>query len=119
MKILITESQNNFLWLRRRLKDSDLMGHLREIVVEGFDYSFPCNYVNDINNPLERYDEYLLDIATGSIWTFYYSYDELKCYGHDLKKLELFLFNLIKTKFGKLIKTHFLDSIEECEEEKK
>ena len=77
------------------------------------------NYVNDINNPLERYDEYLLDIATGSIWTFYYSYDELYSSGHDLKKLELFLFNLIKTKFGKLIKTHFLDSIEECEEEKK
>jgi len=107
MKILITESQNNFLWLRRRLNDSDLMEHLREIVVEGFEYSLPCNYVNDINNPLERYDEYLSDLTTGSIWTFYYSYDELFSPGDNLKKLELFLFNLIKTRFGKLIKIIF------------
>ena len=47
MKIIITESQKNFLWLLRRLNEPDMIDHMTDIVVEGFDYTKVCDYVTD------------------------------------------------------------------------
>jgi hypothetical protein len=69
MRIIITESQSKILWLRRRLYDRELMDHLKDIVIEGFDYTDPCNYGD--------YDSYEINLVNDSAVTFINSYTEL------------------------------------------
>ena len=69
MRIIITESQSKILWLRRRLNDRELMDHLKDIVIEGFDYTDPCNY--------ETYNSFETNIVNESAITFINSYSEL------------------------------------------
>ena len=88
MKIIITESQSKILWLRRRLGDPELMDHLKDIVIEGFDYTNPCDY--------GTYDSYEIDVVNGSTITFINSYIEL--YGeeyYDPTDLEKFVSKVI------------------------
>ena len=63
MKIIITESQSKILWLRRRLGDPELMDHLKDIVIEGFDYTNPCDY--------GTYDSYEINVVNDSTITFF------------------------------------------------
>lgn len=88
MKIIITESQSKILWLRRRLGDPELMDHLKDIVIEGFDYTNPCDY--------GTYDSYEINVVNGSTITFINSYIEL--YGeeyYDPTDLEKFVSKVI------------------------
>ena len=108
MRIIITESQSKILWLRRRLKDRELMDHLKDIVIEGFDYTDPCNY--------GTYDSYEINIVNDSAMTFINSYNDLcsDVYVED-KELESFVADVIVSKYHFLIKREYRDR--ECDED--
>lgn len=102
MRIIITESQNRILWLRRRLNDPEINDLLREIVIEGFDYTDPCEY--------GTYDSYETNIANDSAITFINSYIEL--YGEesfDSSPLEKFVRELIISKHRPRIQREYRD----------
>ena len=108
MRIIITESQSKILWLRRRLNDRELMDHLKDIVIEGFDYTDPCNY--------GTYDSYRINIVNDSAITFINSYTELSgnVYVED-NELESFVADVIVSKYRFLIKREYRDR--ECDED--
>ena len=108
MRIIITESQSKILWLRRRLNDRELMDHLKDIVIEGFDYTDPCNY--------ETYNSFETNIVNESAMTFINSYTELSgnVYVED-NELESFVADVIVSKYRFLIKREYRDR--ECDED--
>ena len=108
MRIIITESQSKILWLRRRLNDRELMDHLKDIVIEGFDYTDPCNYGD--------YDSYEINIVNESAITFINSYNDLcsDVYVED-KELESCVADVIVSKYRFLIKREYRDR--ECDED--
>ena len=108
MRIIITESQSKILWLRRRLNDRELMDHLKDIVIEGFDYTDPCNY--------GTYDSYEINIVNESAITFINSYNALSgdVYVED-KELESFVADVIVSKYRSRIKQEWRDR--DCDEE--
>lgn len=96
MKIIITESQSKILWLRRRLGVPELMDHLKDIVIEGFDYTDPCDY--------GTYFSYKTNVANDSAITFINSYIELYGEEHfDSTELEDFVRELVISKYLHLI----------------
>jgi hypothetical protein len=96
MKIIITESQNKILWLRRRLGVPELMDTLKDIVIEGFDYTDTCDY--------ETYYSYETNVANDSAITFINSYIELYGEEHfDSTELEDFVRELVISKYRHLI----------------
>ena len=108
MKIIITESQSRILWLRRRLGVHELMDHLKEIVIEGFDYTNPCDY--------GTYDSYEINVVNDSTITFINSYIEL--YGeeyYDTTELEEFVSQVILSKYRHLILREYRDR--DCDED--
>jgi hypothetical protein len=108
MKIIITESQSKILWLRRRLGVPELMDHLKDIVIEGFDYTNPCDY--------GTYDSYEINVVNDSTITFINSYIEL--YGeeyYDPTELEKFVSKVIVSKFRPRILREYRDR--DCDED--
>lgn len=108
MKIIITESQSKILWLRRRLGVPELMDHLKDIVIEGFDYTNPCDY--------GTYDSYEINVVNDSTITFINSYIEL--YGeeyYDTTELEEFVSKVIVSKFRPRILREYRDR--DCDED--
>jgi len=102
MKIIITESQNKILWLRRRLGVPELMDTLKDIVIEGFDYTDPCDY--------ETYSSYETNVANDSAITFINSYIELYGEEHfDSTELEDFVRELVISKYRHLIQREYWD----------
>jgi len=102
MRIIITESQSKILWLRRRLDDPEINDLLTDIVIEGFDYTDPCEY--------ETYDSYEINIANDSAITFINSYIEL--YGEesfDSSPLESFVAKVVISKHRSRIKREYRD----------
>lgn len=102
MRIIITESQSKILWLRRRLNDPEINDLLREIVIEGFDYTDPCDY--------GTYESYEVNIANDSAITFINSFIEL--YGEeyfDSNPLEKFVRELIINKYRTIILREYRD----------
>ena len=69
MRIIITESQSKIQWLLRRLHYPEINDQLKDIVIEGFDYTDPCNY--------DTYSSYEINIVNDSALTFINSYTEL------------------------------------------
>ena len=106
MRIIITESQSKILWLRRRLNDRELMDHLKDIVIEGFDYTDPCNY--------GTYDSYEINLVNESAITFINSYIEHSAH-FDSAPLESFVAKVIVTNHRSLIKREYRDR--DCDEE--
>jgi len=107
MRIIITESQKKILWLRRRLYDPEINDLLKDIVIEGFDYSDPCNY--------GTYASYELNIANDSSITFINSYIEL--YGEesfDSTELEKFVREIVISKHRDRIQREYRDR--DCDE---
>jgi hypothetical protein len=101
-------SQSKILWLRRRLYDPEINDLLTDIVIEGFDYSDPCNY--------GTYDSYELNIANDSSITFINSYIEL--YGEesfDSTELEKFVREIVISKHRDRIQREWRDR--DCDEE--
>jgi len=108
MRIIITESQSKILWLRRRLNDRELMDHLKDIVIEGFDYTDPCNYGD--------YDSYEINLVNDSAVTFINSYDYL--IGKEQlfsDELVAFVSDVIVSKYRSRIKEEYGDC--ECDED--
>jgi hypothetical protein len=102
MRIIITESQSKILWLRRRLNDPEINDLLTEIVIEGFDYTDPCDY--------GTYESYEFNIANDSAITFINSFIEL--YGEesfDSAPLEKFVRELIINKYRTIILREYRD----------
>ena len=108
MRIIITESQSKILWLRRRLNDRELMDHLKDIVIEGFDYTDPCNYGD--------YDSYRINLVNDSAITFINSYTELSgnVYVED-NELEKFVREIVISKHRYRIQREYRDR--DCDEE--
>ena len=108
MRIIITESQSKILWLRRRLNDRELMDHLKDIVIEGFDYTDPCNYGD--------YDSYEINLVNDSAITFINSYNELV--GDEQlfsDELVAFVSDVIVSKYRSLIEREYRDRY--CDED--
>jgi len=106
MKIIITETQNVILYLRRRINDREMFDLLGDIVDEGFDYEEPCDYVGN-------YDEYKNAIIWGSAETFINTLpDELIRGDVDRIKLDSFVYNFIEDRFGKIIKDKYESVLE-------
>ena len=88
MQIIITESQSKILWLLRRLHDPEINDLLTDIVIEGFDYTNPCDY--------NTYYGYETNVVNGSVITFINSYIELYGEEHfDSAPLESFVGKVI------------------------
>ena len=101
-------SQSKILWLRRRLYDPEMMDYLKDIVIEGFDYTDPCNHGD--------YDSYELNIANDSAITFINSYTELSgdVYVED-NELEKFVREIVISKHRDKIQREYRDR--ECDED--
>ncbi len=109
MRIIITESQNKILWLRRRLNDPEMMDHLKDIVIECFDYTDPCNY--------GTYDSYEFGVINDSAITFINSYSVLSPGEKFMSdnELESFVAKVIVTKHRDRIQREYRDR--DCDEE--
>jgi hypothetical protein len=85
-----------------------MMDHLKDIVIEGFDYTDPCNY--------GTYDSYELGVVNDSTITFINSYIEL--YGEEYfnpTELEDFVAKVIVSKHRDRIQREYRDR--DCDEE--
>ena len=101
-------SRSKILWLRRRLDDPEINKLLKDIVIEGFDYTDPCNY--------GTYDSYELGVVNDSTITFINSYIEL--YGEEYfnpTELEDFVAKVIVSKHRDRIQREYKDR--DCDEE--
>jgi hypothetical protein len=102
MKIIITESQSQILWLRRRLDDPEINELLKDIVIEGFDYTDPCEY--------NSYSGYETNIVNDSAITFINSYfDEVYEESFDTVPLEAFVAKVILSKHRDRIQRQYRD----------
>ena len=74
MKYIISESQEEFLHLLRRLHSVEYRPHMDEIISEGFDMFNPCDYDN-----FETFEhELLLNSAETFVWTYMTETSELQ-----------------------------------------
>lgn len=85
------------MWIRRRMEDDEILKLAKNIVEEGFDYTYPCDFIGN-------YDSYLNEIIYGSAQTLINSFDELYKSDDDRHILESFVYKFIELKFGKYIK---------------
>lgn len=110
MNIIITESQKNFLWVLRRLDDEEMISQMRDIVIEGFDYTDPCNFI-------DNYEGYLDDLLSGSAETFLNSYEDTFENKEGRDVLVGIIFNRMKYIFGNRIKIHYYNLLDDgCDE---
>jgi hypothetical protein len=104
-------NRNGLLWFKRRMNDSELLNDIGEIIDEGFDFIFPCEYKN-------QYDVFLGEIVYSASITFINSYEELYnsdyVHNHDFIN---FVYDFIELRFKSYIKKRFLDWIVECEDD--
>ncbi len=94
-------------WFVRRANDNDseILYHIKEIVVEGFDYSDPCNYIG-------HKEVYVDEIVYGSTMTLINSYNQLSNLN---KSSQMEIYKFIISKFYNLITKHYEIFVEECE----
>ena len=97
--------ENGLRWFVRRINDLELMDHLKEIVNEGFDYEYPCDYVG-------MKKEYIDEIVRGSTITFINSYYELD---NLSESGELVIYDFIRSKFLNSISKYYDMFVEECD----
>jgi hypothetical protein len=111
MKIIITEDQNKILWLKRRISQQHPL--LRDIIVEGFEYTNACDY----NYPGGD-KEYLEEILRDSSGTFVNSFEELYKVENDVYGvLSKLTYDYIKDNYEKTILDFFYDYIQHfCDE---
>ena len=106
MKIIITETQSAILYLKRRIFDKEMYDLIGDIVIEGFDYEEPCEYIGN-------YNEYKNAIIWGSVQTFINTLpDELIRGDVDRIKLDSFVYKFIEDRFGKIIKDKYESVLE-------
>jgi len=106
MKIIITETQSAILYLKRRIFDKEMYDLIGDIVIEGFDYEEPCEYIGN-------YNEYKNAIIWGSVQTFTNTLpDSIVGSGVDRIKLDSFIYKFIEDRFGKIIKDRYESVLE-------
>ena len=93
-------------WFVRRMNDPEILNHIGSIVDEGFDYTKPCDHINDKKRFVD-------EILNGSALTFLYSYDELDKLSDSGK---VFIYRFIETKFNKMITDHYDYWTDECDD---
>ena len=102
---------NGLMWFKRRMNDSEILNHIKEIVNEGFYYISPCDYIN-------QYDDFLGEILYSVTITFINSYEELynsnSVYDQDF---ENFVYDFIERKFKTYIEKNFLERVVECQKD--
>ena len=102
---------NGLMWFKRRMTDSEILNHIKEIVNEGFYYISPCDYIN-------KYDDFLGEILYSVTITFINSYEELynsnSVYDQDF---ENFVYDFIERKFKSYIEKNFLERVVECQKD--
>jgi hypothetical protein len=91
------------------LNDPEMMDHLKDIILEGFDYTDPCNYGD--------YDSYRINIVNDSAITFINSYSALSGEEQFIsdKELEVFVAKVIVSKHRSRIEREYRDR--DCDEE--
>lgn len=100
MKILVTESQEEFLSFIRRLKSPEIINHMSEIINEGFWHYKPCDY--------QTPEEYLNIIMRDSAMTLVYSYImNTRKMGKSEEELIEYVKDIMKPKFVKSILEHY------------
>lgn len=109
MKFVITESQENFLWLIRRMNEPDMISHMAEIIDEGFWYVKPCDYVVDTKG-------YISNILEGSVETFINSYSDQFKSEEGIDKLHKYIYDFMRKKFLKIILNEYTSGLEDCED---
>jgi hypothetical protein len=109
MKIIITETQAQLISFLRRIESEEIIEQIEEIVVEGFDFSDPCNY--------ETFESYLDDFLQSAAFTLINSYifhNELS--DEKLNQLMDYVMKKIKNRTSRRIKTHYELEKEYCDE---
>lgn len=109
MKFIITESQENFLWLLRRLNEPSMIDHMSEIVGESFDYISACDFT-------DNYKGFVNEVLTGSVMTFINSYDDKFKGSEGIEGLEKYLYDFMYKKFKKRLLEHYSWELGECDE---
>jgi len=108
MRIIITESQSKIQWLLRRLHYPEINDQLKDIVIEGFDYTNACEY--------NTYSSYETNVVNESAITFINSYDDLV--GEEQlfsDELVAFVVKVIVSKHRPLIEREYRDRY--CDED--
>jgi len=109
MKYIITESQENFLWLLRRLNEPSMIDHMSEIFEESFDYISACDFT-------DNYKGFVNEVLTGSVMTFINSYDDKFKGSEGIEGLEKYLYDFMYKKFKKRLLEHYSWELGECDE---
>jgi hypothetical protein len=105
MKIIITESQENYYYLLRRIHTDEMIYNMEEIIYEGFDYSPVCDY--------DSFESFLNEILETSAITFILTH--IPAQAQVDRYLVDYVFNLMKEKFKRGIKRKY-DNDREMEE---
>jgi hypothetical protein len=112
MRIIITEDQNKILWLKRRISQQHEL--MRDIIVEGFEYTNACDY-NYPGGDQDFYEEIMRESAI----TFVNSFEELYKTENELYGVLLKMsYDYMADKYGKEIFNYFYNHISDfCDEE--
>lgn len=111
---VVSESQVGVFGLRRRLlHDPEYLGLMKEIVVEGFDYTEVCDY--DYGG---GFKDFLHEILNGSSQTFINTFPEFtRLDDLQINEIDNFVYSFMEEKFGNLIKKAYHDRLELCDED--
>ena len=111
---LITESQIGVFGLRRRLlHDPEYLDLMKDIIIEGFDYTEVCDYDYD-----GGFNDFLHEILNGSCMTFINTFPEFtRLDDLQINEIDNFVYSFMEQKFGNLIKRSYHDRMELCNED--
>jgi len=94
----MSESNRSLIPILRHIDEREMYKHMESIVVEGFDYTNPCDYVT--------FKPYLGEILNDSTVTLINSY-VIKIDDDKYMELYKYIYSIIKSKFYDLIEEEF------------
>jgi len=111
---LLTESEIKSFGIRRRLiHDPEYLGLMKDIIIEGFDYTDVCDY--DYDGGIK---DFLHEILEGSAVTFINTFPEFtKLDDLQLNEIDNFIYSFMEVKFGNSIKKYYHEWLELCNED--
>lgn len=110
MRIIITESQNKLLWLRRRFESQH--DFIKSLIIEGFDFTDVCDYTCK-----DCYRDFEMEIIGSSAITYIHSFEELfNMTDEEFKDLYRMSFDYMEENFSDMIRNKYMYLLEICEE---
>lgn len=106
MKIIITESQSQFLRFSRRLNTPEVLRHMEDIIIEGFDFASPCEWVDS--------KTYVYDIMEDAARTLVFNYLDNIQYGEELEIWIKYISDVMTPKYSKSIIKYYDNLKEDC-----